>query len=113
MSNRPNNPAHKAPATNGDSAEVFEADSLLEEMKAAGRPFVLGGETFVLPAPTAWPDEAFERARSDDPLGASRLILGDDYDRFVAAGGNSLFLQRLVEKLHGASVGESSASSSS
>lgn len=112
MSNRPNNPAHKTISTN--SAEAYDADALLNEMKADGRPFVLGGETFLLPAPTVWPDEAFAAASKDDPVTASRIILGDaEYERFVAAGGNALFLQRLVEKLHGASVGESSASSSS
>lgn len=109
MSNHPAN--RPKPSTR---VEVFDASDLLEEMKADGRPFTLGGEEFVLPAPTTWPDEAFEAANRDDPLTASKLILGeDDYARFAKVGGNALFLQRLVEKLHGASMGESAGSSSS
>jgi hypothetical protein len=96
------------------SEEVYDASGLLEEITAQARPFLLNGEQFSLPAPTAWPDEAFQAANGNDPLGAARLILGEDeYVRFVKAGGNALFLQRLVEKLHGGSVGESSVSSSS
>ena len=103
-------PAPKpAPAT-----EPFDASAMLDEIKSGARPFKLNGETFSLPAPTAWPDDAFAAANGKDPLAAARLILGaDEYDRFVKAGGNALFLQRLVEKLHGGSVGESSGSSSS
>jgi hypothetical protein len=109
MSNKPNNPAHRPAAD-----EVFDASSMLEEVKAGSRKFKLGGEVFDLPAPTAWPDEAFIAANREDPLTAATLILGEeDYKRFKAAGGNALFLQTMVEKLHGASVGESSGSSSS
>lgn len=92
---------------------AFDATALLDEIHNETRPFTLNGEEFQLPAPTAWPDEAFAAASRDDPVTASRVILGDEYDRFVKAGGNALFLQRLVEKLHGAPMGESSASSSS
>lgn len=96
------------------AAEPFNADALLEEVRADARVFVLNGEQFSLLAPSAWPDEAFEAANNEDPLTASKLILGEaEYERFKAAGGNALFLQRLVEKLHGAPMGESSASSSS
>jgi hypothetical protein len=102
------------PAPKPAHPEVFDASALLDEIKADARPFSLNGETFSLPAPTAWPDEALAAANSEEPVTASRLILGDEqYARFTAAGGNALFLQRLVAKLHGASVGESSGSSSS
>ncbi len=105
-----NHPARSRTKT----AEVFDASALLEEMRSDGRPFRLGDEEFILPPPTAWPDGALDAATREDVVGASRLILGDDdYDRFVAAGGNALFLQRLVEKLHGAQLGESAGSSSS
>ncbi len=92
---------------------TFDATALLDEVHARARPFTLNGEEFDLPAPTAWPDEAFQAASRDDPVTASRIILGDEYDRFVKAGGNALLLQEIVAKLHGASMGESSASSSS
>ncbi len=105
---------HLKPANRTSSgSKPFDATALLDEVHAEAQPFILNGEEFLLPAPTAWPDEAFATASLEDPVATSRLILGDDYDRFVKAGGNALFLQRLVEKLHGASMGESSASSSS
>jgi hypothetical protein len=105
-------PAQKpAPTT---EPEVFDASALLDEIKAEGRPFALNGEQFVLPAPTTWPDEALTAANKNDLIRCAQLILGEDeYERFTKAGGTALFLQRLAEKLHGASVGESSASSSS
>ncbi len=106
---------HLKPAnrTSSDS-KPFDATALLDEVHDEARPFILNGEEFLLPAPTAWPDEAFATASLEDPVATSRLILGDkEYARFVKAGGNALFLQRLVEKLHGALMGEYSASSSS
>ena len=94
--------------------EVFDATALLDELRADARPFTLGGEDFVLPAPQSWPDAALESANAGDPVAAARHILGDaDYERFVKVGGSSLFLQRLVEKLHGVGLGESAGSSSS
>lgn len=104
-------PAQK-PAQADD--EGFDATALLDEIKSTARPFTLHGERFLLPAPTVWPDAAMAAANSGDTVGCARLILGDaEYDRFERVGGTALFLQELVAKLHGASVGESSASSSS
>jgi hypothetical protein len=111
MSNKPNNPAHKP---NTPAKEVFDANALFDEMDSEGTWFERGGEEFFLPSPTSWPDAAFEAANSNDPVTSSKLILGEDnYARFVEVGGNALKLQRLIEKLHGASMGESSGSSSS
>jgi len=106
---------HLKPADQRSSdPKPYDATALLDEVHAEAQPFVLNGEEFMLPSPTAWPDEAFAAASLDDPVTASHVILGDkEYARFVKAGGSALFLQRLVEKLHGAPMGESSASSSS
>jgi hypothetical protein len=104
MSNKPNN---------ANESVVYDADKLLAEIRGQSKPFSLGGEQFDLPIPTAWPDEAMTAAASNDLPRVAAIILGDDYDRFVKAGGNSAFLQRLVVELHGADMGESSASSSS
>jgi len=95
-------------------AESFDASALLDELRSDARPFILDGEEFTLLAPQAWPDAALEAANAGDPIGAARHILGEaDYDRFVDAGGSALFLQRLVEKLHGVPLGESAGSSPS
>ncbi len=104
-------PVDRKPA--GDP-EPFDATALLEEIKADGKWFALQGKRFFLPVPTAWPDTAFVAAQAGDVSGTARHVLGDEaYERFVALGGNGVFLQQLVEQLHGASMGESSASSSS
>lgn len=96
------------------TTEVFDASALLDEMRADACPFTLAGEDFTLLAPQAWPDAALESANDGDPIGAARHILGPaEYERFVKAGGSALFLQRLVEKLHGVPLGESAGSSSS
>lgn len=93
--------------------EVFDASGLLDEIKSEGRWFSLGGEKFWLPAPSSWADDVYE-ASEEGPVAASRAIMGaGEYDRFLAAGGTALFLQRLTEKLFGTGLGESSASSGS
>jgi hypothetical protein len=96
------------------AAEPFDADALLNEIKDGSRTFTLGGETFVLPQPTLWPSEAFRAANNGDVDAVAELVLGgDDYRRFEAVGGTPLFLQNLVEKMYGTSLGESAGSSSS
>lgn len=110
MSNHPSRNARAKPQTNGD---VFNADAILDEIAEEGVPFTLHGERFICPAPSGWPDEAFDAAQNDDPVATVRAILGDDYQRFVAAGGTALTFQRITAKLHGAELGESSGSSSS
>lgn len=115
MSNRPNTraaaAAHQPPKPEVvDDEEIFDADALLAEIRAKGRPFKLGGQQFFLPEPTTWSDEAMQ---TNDPVVIASTILGDDYDRFVEAGGTSLFLQEIVRRFFGASLGESSGSSTS
>lgn len=116
MSNHPAARQKATPPPAAGPAEPFDANALLAEIQANARTFELGDppQTFALPAPTAWPDRVLERANEGDIAGAGRAMLGDDeYDRFVDAGGNGLFLQHLVERVHGVGLGESSASSRS
>lgn len=94
--------------------DVFDASELFDELRGEALPFRLGGEMFRLPPPTTWSDAVIRAADSGQVIEAAEGILGaEDYARFVAAGGNALFLQRLVEKLYGAALGESSGSSKS
>jgi hypothetical protein len=105
MSNKPNN---------SDAPTVFDATALLAEIKADRKPFVLGAESFDLLAPAGWSDAVMEAAQRNDLVGAGKLILGEeDYARFVAAGGSSLLLQRIVTAMFGLPMGESAASSPS
>lgn len=95
-------------------SEVFDADALFEEVKAKAVTVKFRGEEFDLPFPTLWPDGTLKAASDNDMEGAGRLILGDEqYDRWLALGGNSGFLQDIVKRTHGTTMGESSASSSS
>lgn len=92
--------------------EVFDADAFFAEFKAKARPFRLGGQVFHLPAPETWPDSLDE---AKELLDVSTAILGDRDEaiRYREAGGSVKFLQALVQKLHGLTLGESVASSSS
>lgn len=94
--------------------EPFDASSLLDEIRDGARPFTLDDETFMLLPPAAWPDAVIEAANRGDALTASKLMLGpDEYKRFTKAGGSAGLLERIVAKLFGAPMGESSASSPS
>lgn len=93
--------------------EPFNADALLDEISASRRPFTMRGETFYLLPPTAMPDEVLAMAAADDVIGISRALLGAAYDRFVSVGGSALLLQQIYERVFGAPMGESSASSGS
>ena len=118
MSNRPSAAQRprptKPPAP--DPTAPYDANALLAEIRSDVRTFRLGDppQEFAVPSPTAWPDAVLEHANNGDVVAAGRAMLGDaEYDRFVAVGGNAIFLQFLVEKLHGVPLGESPASSSS
>jgi hypothetical protein len=101
------------PARTKPKPAVFNADSLLDEIAEEALPFEFKGEDYTCPAPSGWPDEVFEAIKADDPPTVARLILGEDYERFRAAGGSAQLFQRIVAKLHGVGMGESSGSSSS
>jgi hypothetical protein len=98
-------------------------DFLDKEEEEGAIPFTLGGREFVLKPPTLLPDAAareFLSLEGVDSEKQARILMGDDYDEFVALGGNALALMKFIsEKLaeqtaeQGADVGESEASSTS
>lgn len=97
-------------------AGVVLKDFLAKESERA-LPIVLaeGPPLKALP-PELWPDEVTAKlVNKDDIAGAAALIIGGDteYARFVAEGGNASILLSMIERHFGATVGKSSASSSS
>lgn len=93
------------------TGEVFDADALFAEFKAKAKPFRFGGEVFMLPHPVVWPN-TIGKAETLDEVAAA--ILGEEqYSRYDAAGGTIRFIQELARALHGVTLGESGASSSS
>lgn len=111
MSNRPN-PSRPAARPTG-APDVYDADALMAEFDHESKQFRLGGQVFDLPHPSSWSDDTLEASAREDIVQACRLIMGDDYDRYKEAGGNAMFLNKLVAKMFGAEMGESSGSSSS
>lgn len=63
--------------------------------------FEWAGETYTFPHPLFAPDEwqAELSAAGGDNAQAGRAILGDDYDRFHAAGGHASFLLMLMQEV--------------
>lgn len=69
-----------------------------------------------VPPADLWSDEAIKMVTSGnrDVVALARAVLGDElYDQFVDAGGTAAALNSILEERHGATVGESAASSSS
>lgn len=74
------------------------------------------GSELRIPTLDMWPPEVFERAADpESPLGPdeqARLLLGEDYDRFIAdPHGDVRVLDALIREWMGGSLGESAASS--
>jgi hypothetical protein len=93
----------EAASVNGDA---FNADALFAEFKARSKPFTLNGEAFDLPEPGVWSDDVIVAAAENNILGLAQAIFGDQWDRFVAAGGGVSFMKMLYKKLHGVDLGE-------
>jgi hypothetical protein len=73
------------------------------------------GETYTIPGPAFWPDEAHDAAARNAVADLGRSLLGDQYDKFVAGGGRSADLALVVEAYadeQGVSLGESVGSQS-
>lgn len=67
-----------------------------------------GEDVFEVAPPQLWSDEIIENGT--DPVAMARLLLGDRYGDFVAAGGSAIVLANILQRETGVGVGESSAS---
>lgn len=103
-------PEDKTPA----AAESFDLAAAIAERKEQHPPLVItmpdGQEPVLVMPPTLWPNEALRLFNESDVLGAVAVVLGDDAERFEAAGGNVLILLDLLTKKYGSSLGELLAS---
>lgn len=66
------------------------------------------GDTASFPPPQRWSDEMVEAA--SDAVKIAKLLLGDKYAAFTAAGGSAMILLDIIKEASGVSLGESSAS---
>lgn len=71
------------------------------------------GQVFRIDPPELWPDDIQENLQSGNNIAIARALIGERYDDFVASGGSANLLVGVLGSVHGVSVGESSASSSS
>lgn len=93
------------------NGEPFDADALFAEFEAKSEPFKFRGEVFQLPHPVVWPNKLGKAETLDE---VASVILGEEqWKRYEAAGGTVRFIQELVSAIHGITMGESSASSTS
>ena len=67
-----------------------------------------GGEVASFPPPQRWSDEYVNAA--GDAVKIARLLLGDKYEAFTAAGGSAMILLDIIKEASGVSLGESSTS---
>jgi len=73
-----------------------------------------GDRTFRVPPPLLWDDDVTEAAAAGRATEVGEALLGtDDFAAFRKAGGTGTLLMSMVNEVHGADVGESSASSDS
>lgn len=105
---------------------VHDFDALLDEVRAGDEAPALikftvqkgtaKEQDFTIPSPLDWPDEVLrlQQAAAMENTAAmvslAEELLGDQYSEFRAAGGSALRLWRVLPKMLGLSVGESSAS---
>jgi len=64
--------------------------------------FTAGGQTFTIPSPILWPGDIADLSQND----GAKVLLGDQWEAFCAAGGNGSLLNSLVNKVLGATVPE-------
>lgn len=110
--------------SNGDHTTVIDRkvvdfDALLDEARAGDPPevvFSFKGTEFTISPPLEWSDELVRLQASAEGGNMAALVsfaeelLGDQYVRFYELGGSAIKLNRVLDKLLGVSVGESSAS---
>jgi len=92
----------KAPRKSYDLAEVIAS----ELAKAQPVDVIAGDRTFHIPPPVLWPDKVYEVG----DIEGARILLGDDYEAYCAAGGTAKLLSVIIAKSVGATVPESPAS---
>lgn len=99
--NQPRRPTpNSAPAP---ARPTYRIETLRSGEDGLEIPFSIGEETFALPPAAEWPDEAFEAMPEPgtDPsprviVTLARALLGDDYERFRAAGGRAMDVMRVL-----------------
>jgi hypothetical protein len=65
------------------------------------------GTIVTVPPPQVWPDDVILAARTGDPIGPAKLLLGDkEYERFLAGGGSGSVLNAIIFDELGMSPGE-------
>jgi hypothetical protein len=110
-----------------DAQVVHDFDALLDEV-TANDPldivFTLKGVTFTIPMPLKWSDEALrlqsELVAGDDDderttnpaamVAFAQELFGDQYPRYIELGGTAMKFNRVLPRMLGVEVGESSAS---
>lgn len=70
---------------------------------------------FTIPPPELWDDEVGAAARANDDIGAATVLLGgpERYAEFVKAGGSATVVWSIIKDEKGATLPESSGSSTS
>lgn len=71
------------------------------------------GVEFSIDPPELWPDAVNDAASSGQGTEVTRLLLGDQYEAFIEAGGSNSVLNLVLQQHTGKAVGESEASSDS
>ena len=94
------------------TAKTYDLAEIIKAEREKTEPVIIkvGELSIALDPPVLWPDAVYE---IDDIAGA-KMLLGDDYDAFCAAGGTSKMLfYAIVPELFGANLPESDASTDS
>jgi hypothetical protein len=105
---------------------VHDFDALLAEVRSNDGPpilFNMGAERFTIPNPLDWSDDVLRLqsvVAAEGPEGQAAVpgavvalaeaLLGDQYAKFEECGGSALHLSRVLPRMLGTPVGESSAS---
>ena len=114
-------PAKKSTAKKAtDNGEVYNVTSLgrrfvladvISDIKTERPPIEVEGDgvTFEIPPVELWPDSIIKLSENDREE-CCRLLLGDQYDAWVAQGGTFGILNKIVGEVAGTSVEKSSPS---
>lgn len=93
--------------------DAIVAEELGEQVRIE---FTCGGEPFSIPGIRDWPDQVLEALLTNDVLAVGKRLLGEQYEAYGLAGGNSQKLILLIgraAKSQGVDLPESSASTGS